>query len=52
MFGIEGNKDPELDKFERNKRYLVLLDDREYGEVGRCGLWWDEETTMFNELEY
>lgn len=52
MFGIEGNKDPELPKNERNKRYLVLLDDREYGEVGRFGLWWDETTTMFNELEY
>lgn len=52
MFGIEGNKDPNLDKLERNKRTLVLLDDREYGEVGRFGLWWDEDTTMFNELEY
>lgn len=52
MFGIEGNKDPELPKDERNKRYLVLLDDREYGEVGRFGLFWDENTTMFNETEH
>lgn len=52
MFGIEGNKDPELPKEERNIRKLVLLDDREYGEVGECKLFWDETTTMFNEMEY
>lgn len=50
MFGIEGNKDPELPEEERNVRTLVLLDDREYGEVGRFGLYWDSITTMFNEM--
>lgn len=50
MFGIEGNKDPELAEDERNVRTLVLLDDREYGEVGRFNLFWDRNTTMFNEM--
>lgn len=50
MFGLEGNKDPELPKEERNIRHLVLLDDREYGEVGTCDLYWDEKTSLFNEM--
>lgn len=50
MFGIEGNKDPELDEEERNIRTLVLLDDREYGEVGKFPLYWDSKSTMFNEM--
>lgn len=52
MFGIEGNKDPELPEDQRNIRHLVLLDDREYGESGSFGLFWDKDTTMFNELEF
>lgn len=51
MFGIEGNKDPELSEEERNIRYLVLLDDREFGEVGKTALYWDANTTMFNEMK-
>jgi twinkle protein len=50
MFGLEGNKDPELSKEERNLRTLVLLDDREFGEVGRTDLFWDSTTTQFNEV--
>lgn len=50
MFGLEGNKDPELSKEERNIRDLVLLDDREYGEVGICKLYWDDKTALFNEM--
>lgn len=50
MFGLEGNKDPELSIEERNKRILVLLDDREFGEVGECHLYWDRITTHFNEI--
>ncbi|HLS54348.1 MAG TPA: DnaB-like helicase C-terminal domain-containing protein [Tissierellaceae bacterium] len=49
MLGIEGNKDPELSVEERNIRTLVLLEDREYGEVGRFKLYWDRHTTLFNE---
>lgn len=50
MLGIEGNKDPELPEEQRNVRTLVLLDDREFGEVGRCQLQWQKHTGMFREL--
>lgn len=51
MFGIEGNKDPELSPEERNVRSLVLLDDREFGEVGVQRLYWDRNTTLFTEID-
>lgn len=50
MLGIEGNRDPNLNREERNLRTLVLLEDREFGETGRFKLWWDENTGLFNEL--
>ncbi len=49
MLGLEGNRDPDLPKEERNMKTLVLLEDREFGNVGRFRLYWDEETTLFNE---
>lgn len=51
MLGLEGNKDPELDPYERNQRTLVLLEDREFGEVGRFPLYWDSKTQLFNEMD-
>ena len=50
MFGLEGNKDPSLSIDERNQRSLVLLDDREYGEVGKIPLYWNRHTTLFEEI--
>ncbi len=50
MFGLEGNRDPDLDPMERNMRALVLLEDREFGEAGRYKLYWDENTGLFNEI--
>lgn len=50
MLGLEGNKDPSLPETERNIRTLVILDDREFGEVGRMRMYWDSKTTEFNEL--
>lgn len=50
MFGLEGNKDPDLPSEQRNMRKLVLLDDREFGEVGEVNLYWDRNTTQFNEV--
>lgn len=50
MLGIEGNKDPQLSREERNIRSLVLLEDREYGEVGRFKLYWDQHTGQFQEI--
>lgn len=50
MFGLEGNKDPDLSPEERNTRKLVLLDDREFGEVGETSLYWNPMTTVFSEM--
>lgn len=50
MFALEGNKDPDLPKEQRNIRDLVLLEDREFGEAGRFSLYWDDRTGLFNEV--
>lgn len=50
MFGLEGNKDPDLTPEERNMRQLVLLADREFGEVGATNLYWNKNTTLFQEI--
>ena len=50
MFGLEGNKDPDIPIEERNLRDLILLEDREFGEVGRVPLYWDWHTALFNEV--
>ena len=50
MFGLEGNRDPHLEQEERNIRTLVLLEDREFGEVGRFRLYWDMNTGLFREI--
>lgn len=50
MLGLEGNRDPDLSPEERNMRTLVLLEDREYGETGNFGLYWDKNTGLFNEI--
>lgn len=52
MFGLEGNKDPDLPEEQRNIRELVLLEDREFGESGRYPLFWDKNTGLFNEIKY
>ena len=50
MLGLEGNRDPNLSREERNIRTLVLLEDREFGETGRYKLYWDQATGLFNEI--
>lgn len=50
MFGLEGNRSRDLDEDERNVRALVLLSDREFGEAGATGLFWDKHTQQFNEM--
>lgn len=50
MLGLEGNRDPNLPREEKNLRTLVLLEDREFGETGRFKLYWDDQTGLFNEL--
>lgn len=50
MLGLEGNRDPNLSAEEKNVRTLVLLEDREFGQTGRFGLYWDRSTQLFNEM--
>jgi hypothetical protein len=50
MFGLEGNKDPELPKDIRNIRHLKILEDREFGESGIFPLYWNDETSRFTEM--
>lgn len=49
-FGLQGNKDPELSEEERNVRHLIMLADREFGEVVDVPLYWDKHTNLFNEM--
>lgn len=51
MMGLEGNKSEELNDYERNIRYIRLLEDREFGEVGSIKLFWDRNTTLFKEIK-
>lgn len=51
MLGLEGDKDPDLDIEERNLRRLVILEDREFGASGIVRLYWDKETSLFNEIK-
>ena len=50
MIGMQGNKDPELDDVARNCRDLVVLEDREFGSVGKVPLYWDNRTGLFQEM--
>lgn len=49
MLGLQGDKSPDLPVEERNMRQLVLLEDREFGGVGKFNLYWDQNTQLFNE---
>lgn len=51
MWGLEGNKDPELDEVTRNTRTLVLLEDRNFGETARIPLFYDKLTGCLEEIE-
>ena len=50
MIGLEGNKDPELTREERNVRTLKILEDREFGVSDSISLYWDYKTGLFNEI--
>lgn len=50
MLGLEGNRDPNQTEDEQHIRQLVILENREFGEVGRFPLYWNPETTIFKEL--
>ena len=50
MLGLEGNKDDDLPEEYRNIRYLKILEDREFGNSGKQGLFWNRSTTLFKEI--
>lgn len=50
MWGLEGNKDPDLLPLERNRRDLVLLEDRMFGESARIKLQYDGLTGCLEEI--
>lgn len=52
MLGLEGDRDPDLDKEERNMRKLVVLEDREFGASGFVWLYWDDTTGLFKEIRH
>lgn len=49
MLGLEGNKDEELDEGVRNMRWVRILEDRAFGNAASIPLYWNRNTTMFNE---
>jgi twinkle protein len=49
IWGIEGSKDSDIPEHERNTRKIVMLKDREYGNVGNFFLHYDPETTQLSE---
>ena len=49
MLGIERNKDPQLDKEVRNMSTFVLLEDRNFGNVGRFHVYYEESTGQYRE---
>lgn len=51
MLGIERNKDPELPEDERNTSKIVLLKDRDFGNVGYCYAKYNPDTDQYLEVE-
>jgi twinkle protein len=50
MVGIEGNKDPELDKHIRNIRRINILEEREFGAVGTYPIYFNDKTWKYEEM--
>lgn len=50
MMGLEGDKNPDLDREERNLRRLIILEDRNLGASGSINLYYDDRTGLLNEI--
>lgn len=50
IFGLERNKDPDLPENERNTTTIVLLKDREFGNVGKFKVFYNNQTGDMTEL--
>lgn len=51
VFGLEGNKDPELNDIDRNTRYLEILKDRDFGNSARIPLFYNRDSGSLLEPE-
>jgi len=49
MWGLQRNKDPELDEIERNTTTFVLLEDRAFGNSGKFEVFYNKETGDYLE---
>jgi len=52
IIGLQRNKDPELPEIERNKTTVVLLKDREFGNVGKFDVFYDKYTGDLKEVGF
>lgn len=50
VLALEGDKSDELEEHEKNTRLLRILDDREYGVTAKLQLFWNSNTSVFEEL--
>lgn len=50
IIGLERNKDPDLDEMDRNTTTVVLLKDREFGNVGKFNVYYNPETGDLVEM--
>jgi twinkle protein len=51
MFGLEGDKDPDLLPEERDTRRIILLEDRNFGATGSIPLYYNKNTGMLKEIQ-
>ena len=51
MLGLEGDKDPDLDRNEQVMRRLTVLEDRAFGSSGYVSLFFDEKTGLYHEIK-
>lgn len=51
MVGLEGNKDPDFPLLLRNRRRLVVLEDREFGASGVVDMFYNLETGLYTEVK-
>lgn len=50
IIGLERNKDPDIPEYERNTTTVVLLKDREFGNVGKFRIFYNKETGDLTEI--
>ena len=49
VMGLEGNRDPDLDDEDRNKRRIVVLEDRQHGASGVVNVQYDIRSGLMRE---